>query len=753
MKFAKVLQAELVPEWRIEYIDYKHLKKLLKRVEKAHEYEKTAKISRKPVLSYENRTLRSEGPIQAPGELNYRTWSMSSIPGMKPLIERVSTRFRASFSSPPVHYRNDIHRSVTLDNLMDHVNDDERVFFEKLDEELETITKFYKREEAKAAKNFEILKAQYKKMRELRKKQRSQDGRSVPIALVKRSIDGLSMSVRTNKIQSENAMASSPAKLIEQEKSLVDFDYRDARKKIKKAVFEFYRGTELLKNFKVLNKYGFVKILKKFDKLAGWKGGYIYMQKVNDSYFVTSKELDRIIKETENFYADKFEGGRRSEAMDKLRLPDKLHQIHHLSVWRAGIYMGISLVLIVQVFGYIFRSKIDDAWDIILRIYGGFLPPILLPLLFGLNLILWTKERINYKFIFEFDLRENLDYQQYFEFRVFFSSFFPVEFRDFFIADCLNSLSYTFFTMGIFGCAYKNEWNDLQGCTADIGKFLLLATLPPFWRLLQCLKRFLDTEKKYPLHLANAGKYMSSILVIIFASLHRSFVEQPSWGVILIISQCINSLYTFSWDVMMDWSLFQPSDNIFLRDELGFSQKSVYYFAIVSNFILRFSWTMNYYYKDHDSLILFLIGFAEMLRRWQWTFFRVESEHIINCDKRRAIKEVTLPFRPEPGELKTVTIPPTGRNSTAHVSTFLSQRIRASRDFEPRHRTMTVPHLDSEAARRLRERELSLRALERCETSSSERSVHQDRLTLNTNQYNSRRFIEDYTRARRRIPR
>src|SRR3954471_20473653 len=32
MKFAKVLQSELVPEWRKKYIDYKGLKRLLKSV-------------------------------------------------------------------------------------------------------------------------------------------------------------------------------------------------------------------------------------------------------------------------------------------------------------------------------------------------------------------------------------------------------------------------------------------------------------------------------------------------------------------------------------------------------------------------------------------------------------------------------------------------------------------------------------------------------------------------------------------------
>jgi len=40
MKFAKVLQSELVPEWRKQYIDYKGLKRLLTSVKRSQEQER-----------------------------------------------------------------------------------------------------------------------------------------------------------------------------------------------------------------------------------------------------------------------------------------------------------------------------------------------------------------------------------------------------------------------------------------------------------------------------------------------------------------------------------------------------------------------------------------------------------------------------------------------------------------------------------------------------------------------------------------
>ena len=49
----------------------------------------------------------------------------------------------------------------------------------------------------------------------------------------------------------------------------------------------------------ILNKSGFVKILKKFDKTAGWAASTLYLAKVNEQPFVRSGQLDAIIAETE----------------------------------------------------------------------------------------------------------------------------------------------------------------------------------------------------------------------------------------------------------------------------------------------------------------------------------------------------------------------------------------------------------------------------------------------------------------------
>lgn len=50
-----------------------------------------------------------------------------------------------------------------------------------------------------------------------------------------------------------------------------------------------------------------------------------------------------------------------------------------------------------------------------IQIYACFLLPILFCLGFAVNLLVWHRSRINYKFIFELDPRQNLDYHQFAE--------------------------------------------------------------------------------------------------------------------------------------------------------------------------------------------------------------------------------------------------------------------------------------------------------------------------------------------------
>lgn len=51
----------------------------------------------------------------------------------------------------------------------------------------------------------------------------------------------------------------------------------------------------------------------------------------------------------------------------------------------------------------------------------------------------------------------------------------------------------------------------------------------------------------------------------------------------------LSSLYAYTWDIKMDWGLFDRNagENKFLREEVVYSSKGYYYFAIVEDFVLR----------------------------------------------------------------------------------------------------------------------------------------------------------------------
>ena len=80
--------------------------------------------------------------------------------------------------------------------------------------------------------------------------------------------------------------------------------------------------------------------------------------------------------------------------------------------------MGLTAPLMVQALQAAFSTEREEEvpyWDSLLLVYAGLFLSILFACLFGINMYVWVKSRINYKFIFEFDPRDNLDFHEYFE--------------------------------------------------------------------------------------------------------------------------------------------------------------------------------------------------------------------------------------------------------------------------------------------------------------------------------------------------
>lgn len=266
------------------------------------------------------------------------------------------------------------------------------------------------------------------------------------------------------------------------------------------------------------------------------------------------------------------------------------------------------------------------------------------------------------------DLKKNF-FLSLIQLRILGSFFFRVEFRDFFIADELNSMTYSltnfllltiskflflalfFFWTKKFIKKYELYANNLLlihllifnsfipclslFCDDDNDNkienpnpqasiyFALIGVAAPWSRFLQCLRRYKDTRQSFP-HFANSLKYFATIISILLSFAYRltkNNNDYSSLKYLYIFSQTISSAYSFFWDIKMDWSLFDiNSVNYLLRDELFYKYNSLYYFAILTDLFLRFDWILalmaDRYYKNYFEInfLVFIISFGEILR-------------------------------------------------------------------------------------------------------------------------------------------
>jgi xenotropic and polytropic retrovirus receptor 1 len=200
--------------------------------------------------------------------------------------------------------------------------------------------------------------------------------------------------------------------------------YQTAKRKLKVAVVEYYRGLELLKSYCTHNREGFRKITKKFDKATGLRTSKKFMtERINKSYFGSSDVLEAMIASTEDLYARYFEKGSRKHAIERLRTREK-SKLHYSSMFRSAFALGLSLFagvsgLVLAVNQMRDEDDMEKKHEVeyLLQIWGGFFLPILFMHFFVMNCRAWAKNKINYVFIFEFDTRHNLDYRQLLEVR------------------------------------------------------------------------------------------------------------------------------------------------------------------------------------------------------------------------------------------------------------------------------------------------------------------------------------------------
>ena len=153
-----------------------------------------------------------------------------------------------------------------------------------------------------------------------------------------------------------------------------------------------------------------------------------------------------------------------------------------------------------------------------------------------------------------------------------------------------------------------NKWEvarDTEICT-ETSRWLpyLLISIPAYWRWSQCLRRYRDTRDKFP-HLVNAGKYSTAMMTNLASLLYRMLEEEIMFYVWLAI-KLISAFYSIFWDLKMDFGFFAVKDgeNKYLREELVYHNRHIYYAIILEDILLRLVWIVGLVLKKVRCFIV-----------------------------------------------------------------------------------------------------------------------------------------------------
>lgn len=325
---------------------------------------------------------------------------------------------------------------------------------------------------------------------------------------------------------------------------------------------------------------------------------------------------------------------------------------YHFSSVREILKRGMmfsSIFLICFIWYIIMNDQMQNISDLF-----GWMDKTYIPLITWVFIVLY--------FLFPFPYF-NWEGRKYFfrlMFRIFFLSFFMIDFTMSWATDQMVSfvtpikdLEYTF-------CYYISRLrddDDRHPSQCYQNTFLIgfmAAFVPVFYRMVQCTRSLINKKRIVDPDLLNFFKYFSTLLTSIFSFLVGKYTGNNTFIYIWIACALVSTLYSYIWDLKMDWGLLQPNRKYkYLREKLIYPKVHVYYFAIVINLFLRFAWILTISPGIvskimRPELFTLIIGSLEMLRRSIWNFLRVEKEFILNTENYQALDNYTLPYKYDP---------------------------------------------------------------------------------------------------------
>ncbi|PWZ22188.1 Phosphate transporter PHO1-2 [Zea mays] len=615
VKFSREYEASIIPEWKAAFVDYKGLKKLVKRI----------KIARR------DRDARSTSNDH--DDATTTSYGFSVLDPVRALASHFNNATPPA--SPEGGSDDDALRTLESDSgeLVRATDKHEQEFVERADEELEKVNKFYAAQEADMLARGDALIEQLRILADVKRiladhaAASSRRGRarlartggnsSPPVELQQaRVAEGAAVAEEVmaalerngvsfvggglgkakkdgsgKQLMGRAALLQLPAtvridipptspgraalKVWEELVNVLRKDGADpaaafvhrkkvqhAEKSIRDAFLALYRGLDLLKKFSSLNVKAFTKILKKFVKVLD-----LLCTQNPDTHTLTlccavCTKPRNSFSALQQVSEQHRKGDLFSEKVKRSPFSSSDKACSQAHLCPCSSYTRMFALISLHVF------------------------------LYGCNLSMWKGTRINHNFIFDF------------------SSSTALTHRDAFLMSA--SIMCTVVAALVVNLFLRNAGatyaNALPGALLLLSAGVLFCPFNIFYRSTRfCFMRVM-----------------------------RNIVLSP--------------FYKLYWDFVMDWGfLNSKSKNFWLRDQLILKNKSIYYASMMLNLVLRLAWAesvMKLRLGMVESRLLdFSLASLEIIRRGHWNFYRLENEHLNNAGKFRAVKTVPLPFR------------------------------------------------------------------------------------------------------------
>lgn len=235
-------------------------------------------------------------------------------------VDQESLKHTRTLHPTPNQTIRSLERTTAKDINELEFSDPELGFLNWLNGEMDKVDTFYNEKEIEAAKSYRVLSIQLEALHRLRGNQQiwesnvSSPSPSSPgnssghriecIAWVKKHLvwlrawmDGVSSVLPA---ADHHYRIQQPGFTTHPNMTTGGFtEYRIARRRLENAMLEFYREMELLKSYRLLNRTGFTKILKKFDKTSGRSISGAYAARLKQVNSNQSVALENTMNRTE----------------------------------------------------------------------------------------------------------------------------------------------------------------------------------------------------------------------------------------------------------------------------------------------------------------------------------------------------------------------------------------------------------------------------------------------------------------------